>query len=77
VLALALGAGVVGLSRRHGPTGILVALVLYDTLVLLLLSKPHPRYTLPLLPLVFVLAGQALDGLSARWRAGRADANRA
>lgn len=77
LLALALGAGVVGLRRRHGPTGILVALVLYDTVVLLLLSKPHPRYTLPLLPLVFVLAAQALAGLSARWRAGRADANRA
>jgi 4-amino-4-deoxy-L-arabinose transferase-like glycosyltransferase len=61
ILGLA-GIGMVtGLRRRDAGTGVLAIILLYFTATSLFFSNPHPRYTLPALPLVFVLTAMGLD----------------
>ena len=66
LLLAALAGAVVGLRRRDAATGALVMLLAYNTMVVLFLTKPHPRYTLPFLPLVFLLAAQGVVALARR-----------
>lgn len=47
---------VVGLRRRDQATGVIGLLLAYTTGVLLFFRGPIPRYTLPFLPMIFVLA---------------------
>lgn len=66
MLALAGMAVVAGLRRRDAGAGILALFLAYNTLLIMFFGSPQPRYALPFLPLVFVLAASALCGLL-RW----------
>jgi 4-amino-4-deoxy-L-arabinose transferase-like glycosyltransferase len=52
---------VVGLRRRDVSAGVLTLILVYFTGTSLFFSNPHPRYTLPVLPLIFALAAFAVN----------------
>ncbi len=72
ILGLAALGMVAGLRRRDVTTGVLTLVLLYFTATSLFFSNPHPRYTLPALPLVFVLTAMGLVIVWRRLLQGRA-----
>lgn len=71
-LGLAAMSIVIGLERRAETIIILSLLLLYTTGTNLFLTVPQPRYTLPSLPLVFILAAMGLNVFWQRLQRGRA-----
>ncbi len=71
---LFLAAAVMGLVRGPRPryVGMMLLFVLLRTGFLGTLANPEPRYTLECYPVVFLLAGVWISGVSARSRAPRA-----
>ncbi len=60
-----------GLKGRDVAIGIFTPLLVYVTGTCLFFTASHPRYTLPFLPLVFILAALGLDTiLHSLWRRG-------
>jgi 4-amino-4-deoxy-L-arabinose transferase-like glycosyltransferase len=55
-----------GLKRRDVATGILALILLQITITSLFFSNPHPRYTLPALPLVFILSAAGVNSILQR-----------
>jgi 4-amino-4-deoxy-L-arabinose transferase-like glycosyltransferase len=67
MLGLALWQMILDLRRRDGPTGGLVIMLLYVTMVGVFLRRPNPRYNLPFLPIVFIFAARGALGLVSRF----------
>ena len=61
-----------GMYRRDAGLGVLLVVVLFGSAVILLVAWPHPRYSLPFVPLVLVAAAHG-SMVFARWRAASQD----
>lgn len=78
LVGLAVGGIVVGLRRRDVAVGTLSLLLMYFTGTCLFFTGSHPRYTLPFLPLLFVLMVVGLESLlKSRGRGDTMDARTA
>ena len=76
MLALAGVTVVVGLKRRDAGVGILTLFLAYNTFLILFFASPKPRYALPFLPLMFVLAASCLCALLQWLARGQNDTER-
>ncbi len=72
ILVLAVLGFTRGLRQDPARWGAVLAVVLYGTAVILLVAWPHPRYTLPFVPLVLLAAA---NGAVAVWHRTRASEN--